>query len=121
MVVQQKKAIRILAKKCYTKELFKNYILSLKNCYHINLAKLVFRWKNSGLPASVYNLFDPHNKVHNCSTRIARGPHLYIKKSRIKCMSFLMEAPRLWFNLPEDINNIKLFKTRLKKYLINSN
>ena len=123
--IMQKKAVRIMAKKPYdfsASEIFNNYkIMSLKNLYLLNNAKVMFRRTKNELPLVLNNYFIINQNIHNYLTRRAREPHLYAFKTNMKKSSHLYQIPNFWLTIPEDIKNvthIKLFTKRLKRYLL---
>ena len=125
IIIQQKKAVRLLAKKPYnypTGDLFINYkVLNVRKLYNLYTGKLMYRWITGQTPKALNNIFVANNNVHNYPTRNAEGPHLFVRRSNVLCKSFLIEAPKLWLSLPLDIkncNNIKLYSKRLKNYLL---
>ena len=69
----------------------------------------MYRWRNGLLPITLTNLFEASRELHNYNTKNAEGPHRGRIKINIINKSFLVESPKLWLTLPNDIetsNNI---------------
>ena len=89
----------------------------------MNIGKIMYTWMNDLLPKSLDNLFSINEEIHDYFTRNARGPHLQRIKTNLMKKSFLIESPKFWLLLPQEIknsNNCKLFCKRLKRYLKNN-
>ena len=113
-----------MAKKTYnfpTKELFKSYrIVKLNHCYLEDLGKLMYKSINNYLPIGLEELFVLNETIHNYNTRNVRAPHMYVMKTNIMLNSFLIQSPKLWMLLSDEIKEsktLKIFVRRLRNYL----
>ena len=60
--------------------------------------------------------------VHNYNTRQKYFPHVNTRRTNMASKTFIHQGPKLWQELPFDIQNSKsliIFNTRIKKYFIN--
>ena len=114
-----KKAIRIIGKKGYnypTKELIEQYrIVKLHNCYFEELGKFMYKSMHSMLPLALDNIYIQNQYIHTYNTRNSSAPHLYAMKTNLKLNSFLIQSPKFWISIPNDIKDCKNYKTFCKK------
>ena len=73
------------------------------------------------LPESlIMNIFTPNSGVHNYNTRQRSVPHVNARTNMVS-KTFIHQGPKLWQELPFDIQNSKsltIFNTRIKKNYI---
>ena len=125
IIVQQKKALRILCKKPYnypSNDLFKcQKILTLSKLYDLQLGKFSFRVITKNIPKVMENMLILNNQIHSHYTRNSQCPHMFHNKTQLFNMSFLYKSIKLWLELPTYIKNsftVIQFVKRFKNYLL---
>ena len=126
----QKKCIRLISKAYpyeHTEKLFKSLnILKIMDIFKYKCLILFYKFKHNSLPVYLSNLFSyftPNNiyPIRSHESRIMQEPYCKLRSTE-NCIRFLL--PKTINNLNEDelllcdANNINLFKTKLKKYMI---
>ncbi len=108
----------------HTDPLFKNLnILKLKQLYHLNIARFMYKAFNKELPSQVANLYKPNMNVHNHNTKQNRNAHIRYRRTQLASKQVNHKGPEIWQNLLNDIKISKKLKTLTKsnnKYLLNA-
>ena len=97
----------------------KHFLLLL---FKIQICKFMYLFINSMLPESLMNIFTPNSGVHNYNTRQKYFPHVNTRRTNMVSKTFIHQGPKLWQELPFDIQNSKsliIFNKIIKKYFIN--
>ena len=125
IITLQKKAIRNIVNADYiahTKPFFKSLnLLNLNNIYKFQI--LIFMYKSSKklLPSIFDDYFTNISTIHNYDTRVSAGLYVPFAHYNIRQRSLRVRGPSLWNELPillRNANSINIFKSKLKKYLI---
>ena len=96
--------------------------LKIKDQYLFELGTLVFNTVKGNFPSWLF-YFPTYNDIRTINTR--QNDHLYVPRHNtdITRNSHLIMAPKFWNTLPSnitDVNNISMFKKRLKVFLLNN-
>jgi len=125
LIKQQKKVIRIIAKKGYrdhTHDLFKDLkILKLKDLYEYHVSLSMLKVKTGTIPKSLKPVFTCNQEVHSYNTRNKENYRIPKHKSATYHRSIMHMGPSLWSKIPENIrklNSYKQFSCKFKSYLI---
>ncbi len=120
----QNKAVRIMTSSKYnahSKPLYTaTKIMTLSDIHKSQLATMMYLHKNKTLPKPIQNLFKPNTDTHNYNTRHNQDPHIERRRTHQSTKSFLHQAPDTWYNLPQDIKDVRSlnsFKNKLKKFI----
>ena len=123
IMIQQKKAIRIISNKPYnypTENLFRSLkILTFENLYKLNLCKFIYKIKKELVPEVLKNVFVMNYDIHKYNTRNSDCPHLFGNRNSFND-SFFVKSAKLWLKIPINIRQSKIlanFNNKLKKHL----
>ena len=126
LVLLQKKAVRIIARKKYdahTAPIFVNLdMLKFNSIYCFQIAKILFQFKSNVLPAAFSSMFLQNDQVHDYSTRTCKQFHVPKIRTNIKKFSICYQGPKIFNSLPNEIrsaNTLSSFSTKLYKFLVN--
>ena len=131
IVISQKKTIRTICKSyfsAHTEPRMKALrLLKLDELYTQQCATYVHDSINNRAPSPIKDMLtlDRQSTSHNLRSHTADPLHLRTPLSRCKTSSnsFCFKGPQLWNNLPQEIKEIQsksIFKSTLKRYLLNS-
>ena len=123
--IKQNKTIRIINNSKYNASaspIYKNLnILPIAKLFKLQLGKFMYLYSRSELPKPLQNIFTLNRDIHSHNTRNKDAPHITDRNSKTICKSFLHAAPQTWYNISEEIKqlkNIKTFSGKLKKQLL---
>ena len=130
LTVTQNKLLRILQFKPIRtplKHLYREFnTLKLKEQNYFNICCIAHKFIHSPklLPEAINNLFCRNEQIHDHDTRSKKDLHPTKVKTKLygeKTISF--QGPTFWNKLPKHLketNSISLFKTKLKKYILDN-
>ena len=96
-------------------------ILKLEDMYTLSVGKYIFSLNNGILPSKLAQTAVINQDVHSYNTRNKDYPHIQMRRTGTACRSNRYSGPTVWYNLPNEIKNlkrIKSFTNKLKKYCI---
>ena len=106
----------------HTSVLYKKLnIPKVDDLFKIQICKFMYLLINCMLPESLMNIFTPSSGVHNYNTRQKYFSHVNTRTNMVS-KTFIHQGPKLWQELPFDIQNSKsliIFNKRIKKYFMN--
>ena len=105
-----------------TYSLFKdNRIMNLEKLYKFNLCKSMYRYMNNLVPEILKEMYILNENVHYYNTGNREMPHFYHIKYNQYLNSFIIQGPKIWVRVPNEIKNsdkFHLFNKKLKTYLL---
>ena len=107
LLILQKRVIRIISRANYnshTNPLFKHLrILKLDDIYKLQVAKIIFKYKQNGLPNPIQSLFVTNYDVHNRNTRQSHNLRVQKPRTTLATQNISSKGPQIWNALPPDI------------------
>ena len=110
----------------HTNPIFNKFgILKLNDIYKVEIAKMIFLFKQNALPEPLKGLFTENRDIHTKPTR--QQNNLYMKRCRTTLASqhISCTGPKIWNSFPSDIKNVSLtslnihcFTTKVKKHFL---
>jgi len=123
--IQQKKAIRIIAKEKYnahTNNLFSKFkILKLLDMHNLHLASYMHKMYHSELPNSLNKKLVTNAHIHEYNTRHQLDPRIPKLRQTLASRSLYFQSCEFWHQLHSDFKNIpvhSVFISKLKKHLL---
>ena len=119
----QKRVIRIISGSKYndhTTPIFKNLkILKLDDIYKVQIARIIFQFKQNTLPHPIQMLFRLNRNLHNKVTR--QNDDLNVKKFRttLATQSIIYTGPKIWNALPSNIKSLTIGTTKRFAAILN--
>jgi len=115
LVILQKKALRIISGAKYndhTNPLFViQKILKLEDMYEHRVSKYMFALHKGTLPLPLSTMIIMNRNIHTHNTRNRNNPHVAFRHSTAASRSIRHNGPAVWYNIPEDITNIRTLKS----------
>jgi hypothetical protein len=127
LIISKKRIIRIVTGAKYNEHtdlLFKNEgLLKLDDIYHVEISKIIFKYKQHNLPTPLMTMFTLKSEMHVRKTR--QHDDLYVKKCRttLATQHISCKGPQIWNSLPTEIKTLtnvtlKQFATKVTQYII---
>ena len=111
LIIMRKKAVRIISGATYndhTDHLFRKMnILKLEDVYDLNVAKYMYALNNGTLPLKLRNTLINNQDINSHNTRNRLNPHIMTRRTNIACKSIRYNGPKIWYNIPNEIQNLK--------------
>jgi len=123
----QNKCLRIITRSKYNAPTNPLYVevktLKLNDITKLEMLKFIYDYQKSNLPASLLNLFQLNENIHDHNTRATRDPHVTRYNYKMVGNSFLHKSLEYWFSLSAEIRNSPSrhsFSKNVKKSIIAS-
>lgn len=122
----QNKAMRAVCKVNYNTSaspLFKaKKIMKVNDIYNHQVCQYMYKMNNNILPAPLLNVYNKRSDIHHHLTRHCQDFSIPNYKHNIVIRSFIVNGPKQWFNLSEDLKkgSLKHFCKELKMKFVKS-
>jgi hypothetical protein len=102
----------------HTNPLFiKNNILKLDDIYKVEVAKIVFKFKQNVLPSSLQNIFTLNYDLHDSITRQCNDLHVMRSRTTLASQHLVCKGPQVWNALPSKLKDyIYIYKNICLSY-----
>ena len=91
-------------------QLYKGYkILQIKNIYHLEIAKFMYKYTNNKLPSNFLHYFTNLASIHFHNTRLKSSSRLFLPRTEemIGYRALLFSGVKIWRNLSLDLKQKK--------------
>src|SRR5688572_31481238 len=126
--VLQKRVVRLIAGSPYnsqTKQLFIQLgILKIAQLKQLQINEFVHRHTYNTLPSSHANFYNLASNIHSHNTRILTSYRSEFARTNTRKFSIRCVGPEEWNSIPQDLRsilNLKLFKHKLRQWIIHQN
>ena len=110
LFIVQKLIIRIIAGAKYndhTNPLFhKLHLLKLDDLYQVEVAKIIYKFKQNSLPAPLCKIFTLNTQIYQRTTRQQNDLHTKKCRTVVATQHISCKGPIIWNSLPSDIKSI---------------
>ena len=96
-------------------------ILKLEDVYDLNVAKYMYALNNGTLHLKLRNTLINNQDNHSHNTRNRLNPHIMTRRTHIACKSIRYNGPKIWYNIPNEIQNLKSIYSFTKRFTLTSN
>ena len=121
LVTFQKRAVRTISRSAFdahTEPIFKSLkLLKFENIVSLQVAKIMYLYKNGQLPESFNNMFFTGEEIHNYNTRNKIFFRLPSCRTNVRKFSLRFQGPKIFNTINDEIKNslnLKEFTCKLK-------
>ena len=121
LVTLQTRAVRTISRSAFdaqTEPIFKSLkLLKFENIVSLQVAKIMYLYKNGQLPESFINMFFTGEEIHNYNTRNKFFFRLLSCSTNVRKFSLRFQGPKIFNTINDEIKNslnLKEFTSKLK-------
>ena len=75
----------------------------------------MYAYMQNGLPLPLIEQFTRNTEIHGHNTRQNRNPHVQMRQTSLAAKSIVHYGPLIWSKLPNEIKNVTLKSTFVRK------